>query len=273
MVTSRLLFLVPVGFISACVSPPASMTNTPTATGLQSAGMFKAPAETSKSTALSSDTASTAGRDQSSVHGLLGEWLIENVDQRGVMDNVQLTLTFDGEGRVSGRLGCNAVAGRFTFDKSSLSFGPLISTRKMCGSPALMNQEALVLRSLQAINVVSWSDNGAAILSGPGGHSIVMRRVAPLSAPGTAHGNISPTPDMYRCANEVLGFAFEAGAAYLTEANGTLMVLNKIVNRAGDNTLETFTNGRATVFRQGGVGGHVRFARGRMAPVECQRMT
>ncbi len=200
---------------------------------------------------------------------LLGEWLIEDVDQRGVMDNVQLILTFDDKGRVSGQLGCNAVTGRFTADKAELSFGPLVSTRKMCLSPAVMNQESLVLRSLQMLNTVSWSDNGAAILGGPEGHSIIMRKIAPLSASGMAHGDISPRPGMYRCANEAVGIAFETGAAYLTEADGVTVVLKKIDGAGGD-TPETFTNGRVTVFRQAGAGGHVSFSKGRMAPVECQ---
>jgi hypothetical protein len=186
------------------------------------------------------------------------------------MDNVQLTLTFDDKGRVSGQLGCNAVTGRFTADKAELSFGPLVSTRKMCMSPAVMNQEGVVLRSLQTINTVSWSDNGSAILGGPEGHSIIMRKIAPLSAPGMAHADISPTPVMYRCANEAIGIAIEAGAAYLTGADGVLVVLKKI-DGAGSNTSDIFTNGRVTVFRQAGTSGHMSFARGRMAPVECRR--
>jgi len=264
VLAARLLCLFPVGLASACVLQPASLTNTPTVTGAQSDGVPKA-------TAIASDGASAASRDPASVSSLQGEWLVENVDQRGVMDNVQLKLTFDGEGRVSGQLGCNSATGRFTLDKASLNFGPLITTRKMCGSPAIMNQEALLLRSLQAIDAVTWSDNGAAILSGPEGHSIVMRKVTQEAAPSMAHGNISPTPIMYRCTDEVLGIAFEVGAAYLTDANGGLFVLNKIDDGASGEAPETFTNGRVTVFRQGGVGGQVRFARGRMAPVECQR--
>jgi len=259
--------------ISACVSQPVSLKNSSIATAIPSATALKAPLEAPKSSETSNDGAPDSGRDPAPMHGLLGEWLIENVDQRGVMDNVHLTLTFSSEGRVSGQLGCNAVSGRFTADKAGLAFGPLVSTRKMCGSTALMNQEGLVLRSLQTLNAVTWSDNGAAILSGPEGHSIIMRRVAPIAAPGMAHGDISPTPVMYQCETEAFGIAFEAQAAYLTEANGALIVLSKIDDGAGDDTRETFSNGRVTVFRQGGAGGNVHFARGRMAPLECRRAT
>jgi heat shock protein HslJ len=269
MFLSRAFYLCILGSVPACAYQKASLNNTPTTTDAQSAETVKAGSKTLKSTEISSDQATIFSHDKAPLRGLLGDWLIENVDQRGVMDNVQLSLSFNEEGRVSGQLGCNAVTGRYSADKASLNFGILASTRKICGSVALMNQEGLVLRSLQTLNALSWSDNGAAILSGPEGHSIIMRRIAPLSEPGMAHGNISPTPVTYRCANEAIGIAFEAGAAYLTEANGMLVVLNKI-DKGGADTSDTFTNGKVTVFRRGGAGGHVSFARGRMAPVECQ---
>jgi heat shock protein HslJ len=271
MLLSRIFCLCILGVMPACVSRTVSVNKAPTKTDVKSADAHKSSSETPKSINTSSGRAASFIRNPAPLRGILGEWLIENVDQHSVMDNVQLSLNFDGEGRVLGQLGCNAVMGRYAVDKTSLKFGPLVSTRKICGSVALMNQEGLVLRSLQTLNAVSWSDNGAAILSGPEGHSIIMRRVAPLTEPGLAHGNISPTPVTYRCANEAIGIAFEAGAAYLTEANGTLVVLNKI-DSAGDDILDTFTNGKVTVFRRGGAGGHVSFARGRMAPVECQRI-
>ena len=108
---------------------------------MQSGSTLKGPSETPKSTEIPSDSTSGFSRYWAPIHNLLGEWLIEDLDRRGVMDNVEVTLKFDNEGRVSGQQGCNVVTGRFTNDMASLSFGPLLSTRKMCGSPALMNQE------------------------------------------------------------------------------------------------------------------------------------
>jgi heat shock protein HslJ len=108
---------------------------------VQSGSTLKGPSETPKSTEIPSDSTSGFSRYWAPIHNLLGEWLIEDLDRRGVMDNVEVTLKFDNEGRVSGQQGCNVVTGRFTNDMASLSFGPLLSTRKMCGSPALMNQE------------------------------------------------------------------------------------------------------------------------------------
>lgn len=261
MLSARLMYLVPVAMLSACVSQPASSVNTPTVAVVQTV-------ETPKASA--SDGASASSRDPAPVQGLIGAWLIEDVDQRGVMDDVQLTLAFDAEGRVSGQLGCNGVTGRFTTDRGRLSIGPLVSTRKMCASPAMMNQEALALQSLQTLNAVTWSSNGAAILTGPEGHSMTMRKFAQAAASGMAHGNISPTPVTYHCDTETVGIAFEAGAAYLTDPNGALIVLNRIDGGAGADRLETFTNGRVTLFREGGEAGQVRLAKGRMAAVECQ---
>jgi hypothetical protein len=128
-----------------------------------------------------------------------------------------------------------------------------------------MNQEARLLRSLQAIDAVTCSDDGAAILSGPEGHAIVMRKVTHDAAPSMAQGTISPTPIVHRCTDEVLGIALEPRAAHLTDAVGALLVLNKVDYGFSDDALKTFSNGPVTVFR---LGGHVWFARERMAPIE-----
>lgn len=57
-------------------------------------------------------------------------------------------LTFGKDGTVEGNLGCNNFHGKATVAGSSITFGPLASTRKMCGE-AEMNVERSVLAVLQ----------------------------------------------------------------------------------------------------------------------------
>lgn len=118
-------------------------------------------------------TAQTGGQTDAS---LVGSWQVEDVDRQGVLDRARLSLSFSKEGRLSGSSGCNALAGSFSLDRSSLRIGPVAGTRKMCASEALMNQEQRLLRSLQGINTLTWNSDGAAVLSGPQGRSITLRR-------------------------------------------------------------------------------------------------
>lgn len=85
---------------------------------------------------------------------LVGDWLLEDLGGRGVMDMVQTTLVFDGEGRVSGSGGCNRFTGSYTFTDGELSFGPLAGTKMMCPE-AVMDQEDRFHMALGAIERVA----------------------------------------------------------------------------------------------------------------------
>lgn len=69
-----------------------------------------------------------------------GNWLADDIRGRGVIDDAQTTLQIEPDGRVSGRGGCNRYGGRAHIRGSSISFGPMISTKMAC-APALMDQE------------------------------------------------------------------------------------------------------------------------------------
>ncbi len=85
---------------------------------------------------------------------LAGGWLLEDLGGRGVMDIVQTTLVFDGEGRVSGSGGCNRYTGSYTYGDGELTFGPLAGTKMMCPE-AVMDQEDRFLEALGAIDRVA----------------------------------------------------------------------------------------------------------------------
>jgi heat shock protein HslJ len=74
-------------------------------------------------------------------------WLAEDIDGRGVIDDLQSTLGFETNEQVFGMAGCNRFFGSVTVDGGSISFGPLASTRMAC-PPAIMDQEDRFLKAL-----------------------------------------------------------------------------------------------------------------------------
>ena len=74
-------------------------------------------------------------------------WLAEDIDGRGVIDNLQSTLRFETSERVSGIAGCNRFFGSVTVDGDAISFGALGATRMAC-PPAIMDQEDRFLKAL-----------------------------------------------------------------------------------------------------------------------------
>jgi heat shock protein HslJ/phosphoglycolate phosphatase-like HAD superfamily hydrolase len=78
---------------------------------------------------------------------IVGEWLVEDIGGKGVVDNSRSTLQIAADGAVSGDGGINRYRGQASVDGQSISFGPLLSTKRG-GPPALMDQEAKFLDAL-----------------------------------------------------------------------------------------------------------------------------
>jgi hypothetical protein len=77
---------------------------------------------------------------------------------------------------------------------------------------------------------------------------------------------ITPGGEPYLCGDETFTMGFEAGAVFITDADGNAARLDLLDDRTAD--VMTFTNGRMTVFRSND---DVRFARGRRAAVTCDK--
>ena len=75
------------------------------------------------------------------------EWLVEDIMGGGIIDSSHATLTFSGDGRLSGAASCNSYSGTFEMSSQGLTVGPLRTTRKAC-PPSLMNQEQRFLQVL-----------------------------------------------------------------------------------------------------------------------------
>lgn len=83
-------------------------------------------------------------------------------------------------------------------------------------------------------------------------------------------GSITPVPTTYRCGDTTFKVAFEAGAAYVTQPDGSTIELRRLGPADLDGPVRTYTNGRLLfVEDRSGAVPQVRFARGRMAPVPC----
>ncbi|MBL8660027.1 MAG: META domain-containing protein [Rhodospirillales bacterium] len=86
-------------------------------------------------------------------------WLAEDIGGRGVIDNAQTTITFDGEGRVAGSGGCNRYFGSVAIDGAAVTIGKLGSTQMAC-VPALMDQERKYFDALAATRTYRLDDTG-----------------------------------------------------------------------------------------------------------------
>ena len=109
-------------------------------------------------------------------NNILGEWLIERVDDRPMVDYSPARLSFGADGRVTGNASCNTLIGKFRQDGSSLSIGEVGTTRRMCAE-GQMDQERRVLAALERVT-------SAALVSGMlelSADGKVVLRAAPIS--------------------------------------------------------------------------------------------
>lgn len=109
-------------------------------------------------------------------HALLTgeEWVVEDIDNRGIIDFSRITLQFDEKGRLSGMASCNRYSTTFEFSEQ-LDIAPPIATRKAC-APALMLQENRFLNLLSEVHQLDFDEKGALLLSTADGSTITARR-------------------------------------------------------------------------------------------------
>ena len=187
--------------------------------------------------AIASGLVSSAGAtppSKESTHSeLKGRWLVEDVDQRGVIDRARLTVEFGDRGKIFGQAGCNGFFGTLSLEGVALKVGRLATTKMGC-EPALMDMERRMLRSLQGADTLAWAPDGALVLTGPEGRRLTLRPLRPETVP------------TYRCGEQVIQLSLASG--------------------------HVFSNGLWTFFQDSEGERAVRFARGRMAPQACERI-
>lgn len=96
--------------------------------------------------------------------------------------NVDVTLTFDGQGRATGKSTCNGYSAPYqTGAGQALTFGPVLSTKRACVDASLTNLETEYLGALQGVTSYSFDganlqlffNNGGSVLKFGTGTSIV----------------------------------------------------------------------------------------------------
>lgn len=105
-----------------------------------------------------------------------GAWTVEDLNRGGVIDNTVLTLNFTEAGRVSGSTGCNSLSGSYTATGTTLTFSPLVTTRRACVAPVLNAQETRFTSALQGEMAWRITADGALELTREGGHRVLLRR-------------------------------------------------------------------------------------------------
>lgn len=81
-------------------------------------------------------------------------WILAEMGGTADFADLVLTLEFSSDGSVSGFAGCNTFGGPYTVDESSLSIGPLASTKIGCPPPA----SAVEAEYLEALaGVTAWT--------------------------------------------------------------------------------------------------------------------
>lgn len=89
--------------------------------------------------------AACAGKPSASV---VGDWKLISygspANPTSAVPNIEATVTFGSDGKLSGNVGCNSFSGDYKVDGSTITFGPVISTMMACADP-IMQQESAVL--------------------------------------------------------------------------------------------------------------------------------
>lgn len=110
--------------------------------------------------------------------GLVGNWLIEDIEGRGVIDNAQTTIQFDSAGRIFGSTGVNRYNSQATIDGASIQIASGAATTRAAGPPALMDQEAKFLAALHKVAKVRIDGNGLLHLFDEHGNELL--RASPI---------------------------------------------------------------------------------------------
>lgn len=107
------------------------------------------------------------------------DWVLEDLNAGGVIDNSYVSIHFDTEGRFHGRAGCNMYNGAYELNEDQITIKPNIaSTMMACAAEGLMNQEQRYLSTLpNAASVNLITEQGKLEVKNSDGN-VILRYVA-----------------------------------------------------------------------------------------------
>lgn len=93
-------------------------------------------------------------------HPLLkSAWLVEDIDNGGVLDRLRTFVQLAESGRATGSTGLNRFNGKVTLDADQIKFGPMATTRRG-GPPAVMDQESKFIKAIAKVRSYKIDENG-----------------------------------------------------------------------------------------------------------------
>lgn len=196
-------------------------------------------------------------------------WRATEIDGAPPVKGANFTLMFDSGGRVGGKSGCNGYSASYQInaDGKAKVYPPMIGTMMAC-APEVMEQEQKFQSIVGgAVSVVA--TDGGLLLSDAEGRIIRFK----ATAEGTRPGPVGPAPVamIMRCGSDRFAVRFFPDRAIVRTGKGEDAELPRLQSSGEPETSRTYTNGRMTfVHDTGGDKRGVRFARGRMAFVDCE---
>jgi putative lipoprotein len=98
--------------------------------------------------------------------GLVGAWNLAEMGPTADFAHFQPTIEFTADGGVSGFAGCNTFSGSYTTDGSTLTWGPLATTKMACQRPGSA-VESDYLAALSGVDAWAIEPDGRLLLDGP----------------------------------------------------------------------------------------------------------
>lgn len=100
-------------------------------------------------------------------------WVLEDINNTGVIDYSHGTLEFGKDGRIHGNSGCNLYGASYTLDKGVLKISPnMVSTMRACTSPAMQQQEQRFTKGLIKGTKLELKETGALIMTADDGSTL-----------------------------------------------------------------------------------------------------
>ncbi|WP_395688102.1 META domain-containing protein [Aestuariivirga sp.] len=105
---------------------------------------------------------------------LRGEWQVTEIAGRPVIAEAVPTVTFGGDGKISGLASCNRFFGGYSLTGEGLAVGQLGSTKMLC-EPVVMDQEQVVLSLLETAGGFALDEQGQLTLRSGDGRTLTAR--------------------------------------------------------------------------------------------------
>jgi len=116
-----------------------------------------------------------AGKSSASIQG---GWKLVSYgspsDQKPAVPDVDTSIEFGSDGRMSGNVGCNSFGGDYTVSGNTITFGPVMSTMMFCD--AVSEQESGTLAVLKEKPTFVLDGGMLTITSNDDGSSIILEK-------------------------------------------------------------------------------------------------